>query len=153
MTLLQQVQPPLNDVALLGSNPLRVYVIMFESAAMDNRYDKRTHLPWHERRDCGGTTSWTIKGLANELGIKRDTVSRALNKLLDAGYIQIAGEQENKGNSRNTVWRVTHPQMLEAVRYSIELMGPPSERLKKMRTKQQKVDTSKYYELPATIDF
>ena len=141
MVLLDKVQPPLNDVALLGSNPLRVYVILFEAAQQD------------VRGNAGGTTSWTIKGMASELGIKRETVSRALNKLLDAGYIQIAGEQRNRDSSHSTIWRVTHPEMLDAVRYSIELMGAPSERLKKMRTKQKKVDTSKYYESTDTTDF
>ena len=128
-------EPPLRDVAMLGSNPLRVYVVLFEAAQADNR------------GECGGTTSWTIKGLANELGVKRETVSRALNKLLDSGYIQITGEAKNKGNSNSTVWRITHPEMLERVRYSIEMMADlPSERLAKMRTKQQKVDTAKYLE-------
>ena len=141
MILLNKCEPPLTDVAMLGSNPLRVYVILFQAA----QYDVRDN--------CGGTTSWTIKGLASEIGIKRDTVSRALNKLLDSGYIQIAGEQSNKDSSRSTVWRVTHPQMLEAVRHSIELIGLPSLRLKKMRTKHQKVDTSKYYEPLTTTDF
>lgn len=135
MILLDKCEPPLSEVAMLGSNPLRVYVILFESAKSDNR------------GDCGGTTSWTIKGIAGELGVKRETVSRALNKLLDAGYIQITGEAKNKGNSHSTIWRVTHPEMLESVRYSISMMGDtPSERLAKMRTKQQKVDTSKYAE-------
>lgn len=135
MILLDKCEPPLSEVAMLGSNPLRVYVILFESAKSDNR------------GDCGATTSWTIKGLASELGIKRDTVSRALNKLLDAGYIQITGEAKNKENSNSTIWRVTHPKMLDAVRYAIDVMGDkPSERLAKMRTKQKKIDTSKYEE-------
>ena len=140
MILLNNVEPPLKEVAMLGSNPLRVYLILFEAAQHD------------VRGNCGGTTSWTIKGIASELGIKRDTVSRALNKLLDTGYIQIAGEQPNKESSRSTIWRVTHPKMMEAVRYAIELMGPPSERLRKMRTKQKKVDASKYYENQTMID-
>lgn len=141
MILLNKCEPPLTDVAMLGSNPLRVYVILFEAAQND------------VRDNCGGTTSWTIKGLASELGVKRDTVSRALNKLLDSGYIQIAGELPNREGSHSTIWRVTHPLMLEAVRHSIELIGLPSARLKQMRTKHQKVDTSKYYESLATTDF
>ena len=134
MVLIDKCQPMLSDVALLGSNPLRVYTMLFESAQNDIR-DR-----------AGGTTRWTIKGLSNELGIERKTVARALDKLLDDGYIQIAGEQNNRDGSRSTIWRVTHPKMLDAVRYSIELMGAPSERLKIMRTKQKTVDTSKYDE-------
>ena len=131
--LLDNAIPPFNDIALLGSNPLRVYTILFESAQHD------------VRKNCGGTSCWSIKGLAAELNIKRETVSRALNKILDSGHIQIAGEITNKGGSNNTLWRVTHPNMLDAVRYSIEIMGKlPSERLKAMRTKAKHVSIPIY---------
>ena len=131
--LLDNAIPPFNDIALLGSNPLRVYTILFESAQHD------------VRKNCGGTSCWSIKGLAAELNIKRETVSRALNKILDSGHIQIAGEITNKGGSNNTLWRVTHPNMLDAVRYSIEIMGKlPSERLKAMRTKAKRVSIPIY---------
>ena len=45
MVLLDKVQPPMNDIALLGSNPLRVYVVLFEAAQRDIR------------GNAGGTTS------------------------------------------------------------------------------------------------
>ena len=141
MVLLDKVQPPMNDIALLGSNPLRVYVVLFEAAQRDIR------------GNTGGTTSWTIKGLANQLGIQRKTVAGSLDKLVDTGYLQIAGEQKNGDGCQSSIWRVTHPDMLEAVGYSIELMGKPSGRLKKMRTKQKKIDTSEYYEHVDLTDF
>ena len=96
--------PMLKAVALLGSSALRVYAVMLDAAGNDNRGDR------------GGTTSYTIKGLSIETGLKRDTVARALNKLLDGGFPQIEHEEPNPGGSNNTVWRVTHPKMLEAVR-------------------------------------
>lgn len=141
MILLNKCEAPLTDVAILGSSPLRVYLVLFEAAQHD------------VRDNCGGTSSWTIKGIASELGVTRETVSRALNKLLDCGYIQIAGELSNREGSNSTVWRVTHQKMLDAVRYSIELIGLPSERLKKMRTKHRKVDATNYYETPMATDF
>ena len=131
-----------NQVAALGGHtPLQVYAVLWEAAAND------------VRGDCGGTTSYTIKGLSLELGRKRETVARALEKLLDAGFIQIAGEEQNKGGSNNTVWRVTHPKMLEAVSYSIEVMGPPSQRLKQMRVKAKLPDITRYYETQCSWDF
>ena len=131
--LLDSANAPYNDIALLGSNPLRVYTILFESAQHD------------VRENCGGTSSWSIKGLAAELNIKRETVSRSIDKILDSGYIQIAGEITNKGGSNNTLWRITHPDMLDAVRYSIETMGKfPSERLRVMRTKAKRVSMPIY---------
>ena len=141
MVLIDKVMPPLNNIALLGSNPLRVYVVLFEAAQHD------------VRDNCGGTSCWTIKGIANQLVIQRKTVARALDKLLDTGYLQIAGEQKNGDGCHSSIWRVTHPAMLEAVRYSIELMGKPSERLRRMRAKQQKIDTTKYYEGVDFTDF
>ena len=126
--------PMLKAVALLGSSALRVYAVMWEAAGNDNRGDR------------GGTTSYTIKGLSIETGLKRDTVARALNKLLHGGFLQIEHEEPNTGGSNNTVWHVTHPKMLEAVRYSIDVMGPPSYRLKQMRIKAKRPDTSSYYE-------
>ena len=131
-----------NQVAALGGHtPLQVYAVLWEAAAND------------VRGDCGGTTSYSIKGLAAEIGRTRETVSAALNKLLDAGFIQIAGEEQNKGGSNNTVWRVTHPKMLAAVRYSIEVMGPPSQRLKQMRVKAKRPDITRYYETQCSWDF
>jgi len=131
-----------NQVAALrGHALLQVYAVLWDAAATDIR------------GDCGGTTSYSIKGLSLELGRKRETVARALEKLLDAGFIQIAGEEKNKGGSNNTVWRVTHPKMLAAVRYSIEVMGPPSQRLKQMRVKAKRPDTTRYYETQCSCDF
>ena len=131
-----------NQVAALrGHALLQVYAVLWDAAATDSR------------GDCGATTSYSIKGLSLELGRKRETVARALEKLLDAGFIQIAGEEKNKGGSNNTVWRVTHPKMLAAVRYSIEVMGPPSQRLKQMRVKAKRPDTTRYYETQCSCDF
>lgn len=45
MVLLDKVQPPMNDIVLLDSNPLRVYIVLFEAAQRDIR------------GNAGGTTS------------------------------------------------------------------------------------------------
>jgi len=129
MVLIDKATPPLSDVAKLGSNPLLIYTLLFEAAQHD------------VRGDCGGTSCWSIKGLASELKITRKTVSRAISILLDCGYIQISGEERNKGGSNNTVWRVTHPGMLQSIRYAIAVMGQlPSDRLKVMRTKSKQAN-------------
>ena len=96
-------EPPLTDVAILGSSALRVYLMLFEATKIDIR------------GNCGGLSCWSIKGLANELSLHVRTVNSAIHKLLDTGYIQIAGEQRNRGNSNNTIWRVTHPKALKSV--------------------------------------
>ncbi len=128
----QGIAPPrgplYHDAIALGTSAAKVYVFLWEAAAMDNC------------RKIYNTNNWTIKGIASELGMKRETVSRAVDKLLDDGLLSIIAEEENGNGSRNTVWGVTHSDWVANVRYAIDIMGDkPSVRLKKMRTKAKKV--------------
>ena len=127
MLKLENAEPPWREVHKLGGKTAMVYQLLWDSAKTD------------VRGDCGGTTRWTVKGIANELGIHRTTVASAIDKLLDCGLIQIEHEIWSTEGSNTIVWRVTHPKMLEAVRYAISIMGKPSARLKRIRTKQKKV--------------
>ena len=73
--------------------------------------------------DCGGTTKWTIKGIAGELGARRKRVAKALDQLLDNGFV-IAESYEQTGRGTKTIiWRVVHPDQLEARRAAIEIRG------------------------------
>lgn len=107
------------DVFLLGRECGPVYALLWEAAF------------WDVREDCGGTTTWSVKGIASRCGLGKATVIKALKKLLDEGYIQYAGwVWWGKGKKRR--WRVTHPDQLEAVRYAISVMGMPSEKYNEM---------------------
>ena len=108
--LLRGALPPFQEVGELGRECVPVYAYMWESAARD------------ERGDCGGTCNWTVKGLADRCSMSKTTVIKALKKLLDGGFIQLA----EFSTPYDRVWRVTHPKHLEAVRHSIDLMGLPS---------------------------
>ena len=90
---------------------------------MDVRLDER--FPMNRKLACGGCTEWSVKGIARECHIGKDSVVEALKKLLDAGFIQYAGQAAGNGGMKKK-WRVTHPDQLEAVRYSIDVMGLPS---------------------------
>lgn len=92
-----------------------VYGLMWQSAAMD------------ERGSAGGTTTWTTKGLSLELKMHKGNVIKGLKKLVDAGFIQHIGWIKAVGGYKR-MWRVTHPTKLAAVRYSIDIFGPPSEK-------------------------
>lgn len=119
------------DAAELGSSALKIYLFLWNAAGMD--YCRKIY----------NTNNWTIKGIAGELGMQRKTVGNAIDKLLDDGLIQIIGEQDSNNGSRSTIWGVTHSDWIENVRYAISMMGDlPSTRLKKMRLKGKKVDTS-----------
>ena len=124
--ILKDSIPPSRDVSKLGSHAAMVYSILWSSALMDSKYDKRFYLDWKDRLDTGGTTTWTVKGLADNCGSDHRTITKALDKLLDAGFIQ-AINYVNAGYGRlKTIWRVTHPDQLDAVRYAIDVIGSPA---------------------------
>jgi hypothetical protein len=130
--MLTGAKPPLQAVAKLGAKASQIYGILWESALMDVRMDPRKHLPWEERRDCGGTTSWSKKGLADLVGSDRRTITKALDALLDAGFITVIGRSHSSQGSHHLVYRVIHPDDLEAQRHVISLFDePPSVRWKR----------------------
>lgn len=140
--ILKNTQPPLLEVAKLGGKESQVYCFMWQSAVMDCSYDQRKHLPWDERRDCGGTTHWSVKGIADQLGIQRKTVSKAICSLLDDGLIIAENFISNYNGSDHTVFRVVHPDQIDNVRAAISIMGSPSERWTKRMTSKKKCKVS-----------
>ena len=81
--------------------------------------------PYNRNLASGGCTEWSVKGIARECHIGKNSVVEALKQLLDAGFIQYAGQVPGNGGKKRR-WRVTHPDEVEAVRHAIEVMGPPS---------------------------
>lgn len=126
--ILQNCCPPLVQVAKLGGACSQVYAVLWESAYKDVRRDPRLHKHWKTRMDCGGTTKWTIKGIAGELGTCRKRVAKALDQLLDNGFVIAEGYEQTGRGTKTIIWRVVHPDQLEARRAVIEIMGSkPSE--------------------------
>ncbi len=109
--------PPMVEVFGLGRECGPVYALLWESAFKD--------VSGKGKSAQGGTTSWSVKGIANQCGLGKATVIKALKKLLDAGFVQYAGWAWGNGSPKRR-WRVTHPKHLEAVRYAISVMGKPS---------------------------
>lgn len=64
--------------------------------------------------------------MAEQCHLGKEKVREGLKKLLDAGLIQYAGKSGQSGAERR-VWRVTHPDDVEARRQAIRVMGLPSE--------------------------
>ena len=141
--ILKNTQPPLLEVAKLGGKESQVYCFMWQSAVMDVRYDKDLTKQGEDRRDCGGTTHWSVKGIASELGLSRLTVSKAIRNLLDNGLIIAEGYINNHNGSDHTVFRVVHPEQIENVRAAISVMGIASEKwtARMTATKKCKVST------------
>jgi len=112
--------PPGRAVAELGAKASQVYGILWESAARD------------VRDDCGGTTHWSKAALADTCGSSRGTISAALDKLLDHGFITAIGTVPSKcGGLPHLVYRVLHPDQIETQRLVNSLFDqPPSVRVK-----------------------
>lgn len=134
--------PLYEDAISLGSSAAKVYLFLWNAACMDNC------------RKIYNSNNWSVKGIAGELGMCNKTAGRAIDKLLDSGLIQIIGEEGNSFGSHNTIWGVTHSDWIENVRYAIRMMGDkPSTRLKKMRAKAKKIDTSGVTEKYKSLDW
>ena len=130
--------PLLVEISKLKGKASQVYGLMWTSAKMHVKYDKKIHLPWEQRRDCGGTTNWTIKGMADHLGLTRRTTSNAVCILLDNGFVTAEAYVPSIHGSEHTIFRVTHPNQLENVRHAISVIGSPSAWWRKrMKTKKQ----------------
>ena len=146
--ILTNSEPPLLEVSKLKGKASQIYGLMWTSAKMDVNYDKRKHLPWEHRRDCGGTTKWTIKGIADHIGLTRKTTSNAVCTLLDNGFITAEYYEPSIHGSEHTVFRVTHPNQLENVRHAISIIGSPSTRWKKrMKTKKDCLCKGEIYDI------
>ena len=126
--ILKNTVPPIIEVSELGYAAVAVYSLLYQSAYQDQRYDQRECVC---RMDCGGTTHWSHKGLADKLGMGKKKVIESIDALLDNGFIQFAGMLTSSRGSKKRLYRVVHPTMLDTVR-AVMPMPPelPSETAK-----------------------
>ena len=86
-----ETPPPIYEVAQLKVNgAVQVYALMFESSFKDKQYDKAGRakgLGWKDLRDTGGRSEWSVKGLSDCLRLGKTTVLKAIDALLDHGFI------------------------------------------------------------------
>ena len=117
----------------MGYAAVAVYSLLCQSAYQDQRYDKRKCVLRADRQDCGGTTHWTHKGIADKLGMGKKKVIESIDALLDNGFIQLAGMLKSPRGSKQRLYRVVHPTMLETVRAVMPLLPElPSETAKRL---------------------
>lgn len=112
---------------LCGRSAKEVYRFLFEHSSMD-----KCHRIYN-------TSNWSVKGISGETGMHRDTIARAIDKLLDNGFIGIAGHESSPNGSHTIIWSIYAPDWIPNVRHSLEIMQPPSKRLKEIRSKAKKV--------------
>ena len=108
---------------------VQVYALMFESAFKDKQYDMRGRAKgraWKDLRDTGGRSEWSVKGLADCLRLGKVTVSKAIDALMDQGFISFDGFISTRNGSPKRIYRVTPVDQLEAKRKALEILGTPS---------------------------
>ena len=142
--ILRNCCPPLMEVAKLGGLCSQVYAVLWESAYKDVRKDDRlfrsngSRKQWNELRHCGGTTNWSTKGIAAELGSCRKRVGNAIDQLQDAGFLIAEGFVQEGRGTKTTIWRVVHPDQLEDRRTAIkQLPLSPSETRQRVLTRKR----------------
>ena len=117
--ILKDIVPPIIEVSELGYAAVAVYSILFQSAYQDRRYDTRKCA---QRRDCGGTTFWSHKAIAEKLGMGKQKVIKSIDALLDNGFIQHEGFMHSTSGSKHRIYLVVHPEMLNTVRAVIPIL-------------------------------
>ena len=134
--ILKDTVPPITEIAKLGYAAVAVYSLMYQSAYQDLRYDKRMYRKWKDRRDCGGTTNWSHKAIAETLHMGKAKVINAIDLLLDNGFIQAEGLMPSSKGSKHRIYRVVHPDMIDAVRHAMSFFtASASARAKKTRNR------------------
>lgn len=121
--ILKDVEPPIMEVAKLGYAAVAVYSLLFQSAHRDRCY---AQIAPGYRADTGGTTNWSHKAIADTLKMGKAKVIQATDALLDAGFIQVIARIRSATGSKHRVYRVTHPEHLDAQRLALSLFDEPS---------------------------
>ena len=121
--ILKDVAPPIMEVARFGYAAVAVYSLLFESAHQDRCY---AQIAPGYRADTGGTTHWSHKAIADTLSMGKAKVIRATDTLLDNGFIQVIARERSATGSKHRVYRVTHPDQLDAQRRALSLFDEPS---------------------------
>ena len=84
--ILKNTMPPIIEIAKLGYAAVAVYILLYQSAYQDERYDLKKSVRWKDRRDCGGTTHWSHTAIAGTLGMGKQKVISSINLLLERIY-------------------------------------------------------------------
>ena len=130
--ILKDTVPPILEVAELGYAAVAVYSLLYQSAYQDQRYDQRNCVL---RMDCGGTTHWTHKGIANKLVMVKKRVIESIDALLDNGFIQFAGMLPSSRGSKYCLYYVVHPTRIDTLRAVMPLLPEQPSKTEKRLSK------------------
>ena len=132
--ILKDTVPPIIEVAEFGYAAVAVYSLLCQSAYQGQWYDKKNYV---KRKNCGGTTNWSRKGIANKLHIGKQKALECIDVYLDNGFIQLQAFMTSSMGSKCRIHRVVHPNMLEIVRNMMPIIPYRPSRGVKERPKSQ----------------
>ena len=136
--------PPIIEIAKLGYAAVAVYILLYQSAYQDERYDLKKFLRLKERRDCVGTTHWSHTAIAGTLGMGKQKVISSINLLLDNGFIEVEGFKQSTKGSKHRIYRVVHPEMVDTVRDVMPILPEPPSMVAKRKTNQKSFETDSF---------
>ena len=77
------IQRIIKDIESASAQTIAIYAYLWESAYWAQNLDRADREFWSDRRDTGGTTHWSIDGLAKQLDIGHTTAEKAINTLIN----------------------------------------------------------------------
>ena len=87
----------------MSAQTIAVYAYLWESAYWAQNLDRAGREFWSDRRDTGGTSHWSIDGLAKQLHIGHTTAEKAINILINHGFIRVLNSyQQGRERKRDT---------------------------------------------------
>ena len=83
--------------------------------------------------DCGGTTHWTHKGIADKPVMAKKKVIESIDALFDNGFIQLSGMLPSSKGSKHRLYRFVYLTRIDTVRAVMPLLSElPSKTAKRL---------------------
>ena len=119
------IQRIIKDIESVSAQTIAIYAHLWESAYWGQNIDRAGREFWSDRRDTGGTTHWSIDGLAKQLRIGHTTAEKAINSLINHGFIRVLHFVPTKKGKRKRYFQIIHPSQIDNVRESLEILEKP----------------------------
>ena len=102
-----------------------LYTHIFGNQPWAQNLDRADREFWSDRRDTGGTTHWSIDGLAKQLHIGHTTAEKAINILINHGFIRVLNFIPTGKGKKKRYFQIIHPSQIDNVRESLEILEEP----------------------------
>ena len=121
---------PIRDVSNLGYAAVADYSLLFESAYKEHKFHRPAHgAPYV----TAGTTHWSHKAISQTLHMGKATLIKAIDRLLDNGYVTVIGYSPSTTGSAHRVYRVLHPDHIQDQQHALDVIGMPASTRQKVR--------------------